>query len=204
MKNKIYKISIAFCFLISFISIKAVKAQTVIYNENFDGQVLTFPNGWTADTANGGWKMDSTNVDTIPGASGYQNIAISNATGLSGTYNLTSKTIFTSGYDNINVLWDARLTKHFRDSGSTIESFDYSTDGGSNWTNIPYTENPSNGTSFWYADNGGSRINLPAGANNQATLKFRWVASLVSTSSGTYRIDDFNVQGTLANGISGI
>ena len=43
---------------------------------------------------------------------------------------------------------------------------------------------------------------LPASANNQQSVMFRWVANLHKTPSGTYRIDDFNLEGTVTTGIA--
>lgn len=178
-----------------------MNAQTNLYNESFDGNILNLPTGWNADTL--GWIPDtaSANVSTdYAGASGLENIVIKNATGKSGTFNLISKSISTVGYNTITVLFGARNTTHFSDSGSAISSFDWSTDGGVSWNPITYTNNPNNST--WALVNGGTKISLPSGVEGQANLIFRWVAQLASTSSGTYRIDDFSLEGNPASGIN--
>jgi len=183
-------------------------AQITIYTQNFDNNGFNLPTGWT--TTFNGWKMDDTItnrsagsspwVGTYIGASGLFNCKISNPT-LDSNFvkNLTTNSISTTGDTGISVLWGARRSTHFPDSLSTI-AFEFSHDGGTTWINVPYTENPNNST--WYKENDSTRINLPATANNQASLMFRWVATLHRSASGTYRIDDFNVQGTVSLGIA--
>ncbi len=177
------------------------KAQTTIYSQNFDSLALSLPTGWS--TTASGWVMDSVTANRssgYTGASGMFNCVIKNAATVSGTYTLTTGAISTIGDTGITVSWAARRTTHFSDSSSSIQSFDFSIDGGSTWTNLPYTENAGNST--WAIDNAGARIMLPASANNQASVIFRWVANLHKTPSGTYRIDDFNLEGTTTTGIA--
>ena len=75
---------------------------------------------------------------------------------------------------------------------TTAVTLSWSTDG-STWNNVAYTEVTNNGT--WALSNGGTRIPLPAGAAGVSNLRIRWTVTQV-LGAGTYRIDDFDVQGT--------
>ncbi len=176
-----------------------LQAQSVIYSENFDASTTALPAGWSTYPA-GGWVVDSTNSSfgyTNP--SGFNNLVIKNLSP-SNTYYLLSNPISTINYDSISVLWAARLTTHFPDSGSTVQGFDYSIDNGSTWSNLTYYENLNN--SAWIIENGEVRIQVPSNAWNQPSVIFRWVVNIVNSPSGTYRIDDFDVQGNLNTGIN--
>ena len=172
--------------------------QTVIYSENFDDSTLVTPDlpaGWKA-SPDSGWQTDSTNFSAnYDGASGLRNIVVSNDSLHSGTNKLYSATIATTHYKNITVIYGVRNSKHFPDNGSMISSFAYSIDDGNTWTPLIYT-NATN-DSNWYLINNSVRILLPENASDQAGIKFRWIADLQPTPSGTYRIDDFQVLGTL-------
>ncbi|MEI7801210.1 MAG: Ig-like domain-containing protein, partial [Bacteroidota bacterium] len=86
-----------------------------------------------------------------------------------------------------------RVSTNFLSSGSSITGFYWSIDNGANWNNVSYSENSAN--SIWTIDNGASDILLPVAAENQASLKLKWVANIVNATNGTYRIDDLNVTG---------
>lgn len=187
--NPIYALILTIC-LFSFHNSSI--AQTSIYRQNFDS-AYALPTGWQA--ADSTWTIDSTNSSTgYPGASGFNNVVIQNVSAKHGYDTLFSNNISTIGYSDITLIWAARNTTHFSDSGSTISGFYWSVDNGTTWTDAPYTENGN--TSTWAVDNNGTAIALPAGAANQASLRFAWVAKINNTPSGTYRIDDFNVVGT--------
>ena len=94
--------------------------------------------------------------------------------------------------DTVAFSWAARLTKHYMDNGSTI-ALRYSTDGSSNWTDISYTENTND--SNWYLDNAGKPVLLPSDALNKASVMIRFEANIVPNPSGTYRIDDIQLNG---------
>jgi len=168
------------------------EAQAVIYTENFDAST-SLPTGWSAP--NGGWIISTTNSSTTyANASGVNNADIDNTLSTTGSYDLVSKPVSTVGYTGISAKWGARVTNHFADSGSVVQGFYWSSNNGTTWNQLTYTENPTNST--WAIDNGGTAIALPAGAANQAAVLFKWTVSLHHSSSGTYRIDDFTVQGT--------
>ena len=120
---------IALAVLILF-SINA-KAQTTIYSQNFDSLGLSLPTGWSSTAS--GWIMDSVTANRssgYSGASGLFNCVIKNGAAISGTYTLTTGTFSTIGDTGISVSWAARRTTHFSDSSSSIQSFDFSIDGG--------------------------------------------------------------------------
>ena len=185
------------CFALLGISFTSVFAQTSIYSQNFDG-ALAMPTGWSS--SNGSWTIDSTNSSTgYTGASGLNNIVVQNQSSPAGHDTLYSKIISTVGYSGITASWAARNTTHFPDSGSNIKGFYWSTDAGITWNKLTYTENANNST--WAVDNGGTAIALPAAVNNNASVQFAWIAHIYTAPSGTYRIDDFNVEGTPGTGI---
>lgn len=167
----------------------SMQSQTTIYLENFDASATNFPTGWATTT--GGWEVSSSNTSSVvSGASGVNSVKIDNADAATGTYSLTTGSLSTVGYTNISVSWLARLTTNF--PPSTIDPFlYYSTDNGTTWTGVAYTEMSS--ASTWTLNSG---ITLPAAANNQASVMFQLVANITHATSGTYRIDDFKVTGT--------
>lgn len=176
-------------------------AQSVIGYENFDGVLMpALPAGWTTTlNYNIGWRTDSTNVSTgYVGASGLNNVIIRNSDS-TGQYILYSPPISTIGYINISVLFASRVSNNFTSSGSSTPQFEFTVNGGANWTNIPYLENQANST--WGLVNAGTWMTLPASANNQAALQCRWKVNIVNNSQGTYRIDDAVIRGTSSTGV---
>ncbi len=189
-------------FLGLIIYASATTAQSLIHNQNFDGNVMpALPAGWNTTTNFGlGWRTDSTNVSAgYTGASGLNNCLIRNSDS-TGTYSLLSPVFNTVGYTNLSVLFASRVSNNFPNSGSTVPALEYTINGGQNWLNIAYLENNANST--WALVNGGFRIDLPPTAENQPSLQFRWRVNIVNNSQGTYRIDDFDFQGTNSSGIS--
>jgi hypothetical protein len=177
------------------------KGQTIT-SENFDGVIMpALPATWTTTfNFNIGWRTDSTNVSTgYANASGLNNTLVRNSDS-SGSYTLYSPMITTTNYSNITVLFATRVSSNFTTSGSTTPQFEYTVDGGSTWSNISYSDNQAN--SIWDWVNGGLRIALNANANDQAAIQFRWTVNIVTDPQGTYRIDDFNVEGTNTSGIN--
>lgn len=176
-------------------------AQTML-TQNFDGVATpSLPGGWSTTTNFGfGWRTDSSNASAgYTGASGIINCLIRNSDS-SGVYSLLSPVISTVGYTNLSVLFASRVSNNYPISGSTVPGFEFTVNGGQNWLNIAYLENNANSTWAWV--NGGFRIDLPPAAENQPALQFRWKVTIVNNSQGTYRIDDFNLQGTGTSGIS--
>ena len=172
-------------------------AQTVIYTQNFDSSP-SLPSGWYASTNS--WGIDTTggNASTgYTGSTGLNNIVVKDTTARLGNDSLISEVISTVGYANITVDWGGRISKHFADSGSTLNL--YWSANGSAWANVSYTENTTNN---WALENGTIPVALPAGAANQSSLKLMWVADIHFTPSGTYRLDDISVAGTSTVGIN--
>ncbi len=177
-------------------------AQSTLHTQNFDGVATpALPNGWTTTTNFGtGWRTDSSNASAgYSGASGLINCFIRNSDS-SGTYSLLSPVFNTVGYTNLSILFASRVSNNFPLSGSAVPALEYTINGGQNWLNIPYLENNANST--WALVNGGFRIDLPPTAENQPALQFRWRVTIVNNSQGTYRLDDFDFQGTNTSGIS--
>lgn len=186
--------NIKYCFtfiiLLCLLHNIITSAQTVIHTETFDADSIMLPVGWST-TPPGGWGVETTAPSNgYPGSSGFANVVIRN-TDSTNVYYLYSTDISTIGFNSVAVFWGARLTTNFSAFGSNIQSFDFSTDSGATWTNVPYTENSN--TNLWSLDNDSMPIYLPANANNKANIRFRWVAEIVNASSGNYRIDDFVV-----------
>ena len=157
MKKSIH--SFAFATLVTLILSGAfstrVSAQTLINDQNFDA-AYALPAGWS--TSHDSWTIDSTNSSTgYTGASGLNNVGISNQTSPAGYDTLYSRIISTTGYTNITSI-----------------------------------------------DNNNTAIALPVGAANQASVQFAWVAHIITAPSGTYRIDDFVVEGTPNTGIASV
>ena len=193
------KITTKFVMAIMFaFAIQTVSAQTVIYSENFDGNGPSLPTGWYATP--GSWTVDTASGSTgsYTGASGHFNVGILDVSSRLGADSLISKSISTINYNMITIEWGNRNSKHFLDSGSTIQAY-YSIDNGASWTALSYIQDSAN--SQWGIDNGFIPVALPANASNRPSVKFMWLANIHHSPSGTYRLDDVTVSGTPYNGI---
>jgi hypothetical protein len=173
-----------------------INAQTVtIYNQNFgDGVNQSIPSGWSASGSNpdSTWYVDNTNNSAgYTDASGQGNMVIRN-TVPSGTYTLTTNDIETSGYENIRVLWGRRISNNFTSSGSTIPTLDISIDGGTNWVNLAFYDTFIDNN--WTYTNAGDDIILPALADDQPGIRFRWTVNITNNPEGSYRIDDLLIR----------
>lgn len=187
-----------YTLLFFLIAISTTEAQTVIYSENFDTDSTALPGGWTG-TANGFIIETGNNSTGYAGATGLYNAAIRNLSA-TGAYEMISKNIPTTNYSSISILWASRVSNNFPNGGSAVQSLQWSSDNGATWNNLLYNENSNNST--WALTNGGVRIYLPSGASNKPNLKIKWIVNIVNAASGTYRIDDFDVQGTFNVGIN--
>lgn len=153
--------------------------QTTLYSQNFGTGAAT-PTGWTI----GNWTISTNTSSTTPTFSGGSNAACSgNNIPRSITF---SNNLSTVDYTNITILWAARRAY---DNSVTCE---WSVDG-SNWNTLTFDDVTYNSTWAWV--NGGTRIELPAAAENAANLWIRWTYDS-DKNTGSYRIDDFSVQGT--------
>lgn len=111
-----------------------------------------------------------------------------------GPTNNGAKSVFsvpTTGYSDITVSWAQRGTS----TGYTSRVFEYSTDGGSNWTDIGAYPGSAGalGSSFTTVSLDLSSI---AGLNNNSDAMFRITYSGATSVSGNNRWDNFYVQGT--------
>lgn len=166
----------------------ASAAPTTLYSENF-GTGTTFPTGWTTTASD--WSVSTASPSsTYTGASGGSNVTATNST--TNTKILTySNNLSTVGYTAITVLWGQRYSSA---TFTPAIAFQWSNDG-TTWNTVTYSDTARDGT--WALVNGGSRISLPSGAEGVSSLRFRWLFNGNSGSSN-FRIDDFSVQGTLA------
>lgn len=197
------KLLLAALLLLTLVS---ASAQTRIYSTAFEDSASTapyaptLPKGWmTSDSVNGWVTLsDPSNAGSgYTGASGKHMLTIKNAAP-TGTYTITSGTIDASQYSSLTATWAARNTSKFPLSGSKIKVY-WSKDDGANWDSLHYVEATNNST--WMLVNGGNPVQFPSAANNASKLKLKWVANIVNSSSGTYRIDDLNIMGTGKTGI---
>lgn len=162
--------------------------QTTLLSENF-GTTSTLPTGWTSTNTTNGWKSSGASPSTnkYPGASGGMNMLFVGQ-GVNGvTHTLTYSNLSTVGYTNISVIWGGQGNTNFEQE----VVFQWSTDG-TTWNNVAYTYNKK--AAAWGLINNGTPIQLPAEAENAATLRLRW--SSVTSNSGNYKIDDIKVTGT--------
>ena len=157
------------------------------------GFASTLPTGWSITSTSGAsynstLDNGATTVSTgYAGASGGYNVLTTQAVGASSSTisQLISESINITGYTNFSVSWGARKTASYPGNGT----FYYSTDGGSNWNQVLFTDVAANAT--WALVNGGVAVNLPA-LGSATTLKLRWDAQATGNTSN-YRIDDIKV-----------
>lgn len=167
-----------------------------MFNSNFDNlTVPALPTEWLA-LANGniGFRSDSTNTSGNNGASGLNNLVIRNDENVNGTYELITESFDCTPYSGLSVMWSSRVSNNFLASGSELPSFWYSLDNGVSWEGLNFLDNIAN--SIWSEVNAGSLITLPTIADNQASIRFKWIINIAgdgATTSGTYRIDDFRI-----------
>jgi hypothetical protein len=163
-----------------------VAPQAVLYSENF-GTTTAYPAGWSSSSTV--WTPTTGTTSTgYTGASGNTNVVFNNTGSNAVVHRLTyNNGLSTTGFTNITVLWGARATNTF----AQPVFFEWSSDG-TTWNSVSYMTVASNAA--WALVNGGTRISLPAEAAGVSNLRFRW--SITTNNNGTYRIDDFSVEGT--------
>ncbi|TAG02076.1 MAG: T9SS C-terminal target domain-containing protein [Cytophagia bacterium] len=158
-----------------------------IYDENFSN--IT----WTSDPfGDAFWATTDNNPSSgYTGASGFRNMRMRNNSPASTVCTVTSTPISTVSRTSITVIWGAR--KHGSAPPVTLE---WRSVAIGTWNPVTFTDVTNTGN--WALVNSGTRIPLPAGAENILDLQFRFTST--STNTGTvpnnnYRIDDFEVQG---------
>ena len=192
--------SLLFIAILSTSFVWNSNGQTIIHSENFDGNAMPVsPSNWLSNSVSGAtWRTDSTNSSTgYTAVSAVNNMLIRN-TDPAGTYILTSPSFNITGFKDISVIWGSRVSVNYISSGSSLPVFEYSINGGASWLPVSYVENPGN--SLWYLVNNGTAITLPASVNGVANLKFRWTVSIINSTDGSYRMDDFALRGTNVTG----
>jgi len=168
------------------LALKSGYSQTTLYTQNFGTSGTTLPTGWRASVGTGTtvWYINSTTASsTYTGASGGNNVRAG-----STVDTLYFSSVSTVGYTSITVIWGERRSS----STAPSPAFQWSSDS-ITWNTVTFTDVST--TAVWALVNAGTRISLPAGAAGVSKLRFRWIAAAAPTS-GSLRIDDFNVQGT--------
>ncbi|RCR71374.1 T9SS C-terminal target domain-containing protein [Larkinella punicea] len=173
-----------------FLAPKPVLAQT-IYSQDFTSGL----GGWAPSSATAIVVNSTSSSDTYTTpftASGGNNLSFGECGG-NTEHSATSPTISTVGQTNIMVGFGRRKTNAF---GPQVVIFEFSTDGGTNWTSIS-SDVSSVATTTW----GLSVFTLPTAAENQANLTFRlrYTPPAGASCATAFRIDDFTVSsnGTL-------
>lgn len=175
---------IAFCFFIL-----SSNAQTVLYNQDFDGvSAPDLPAGWWA-TSDQIFTNNSSASSGYPGASGGNNLLSRNCIPNGEVRSFQVDGISSLGFEELTVSFGHRRTNSF----TPPVALEWSSDGAS-WNVITYNSG-SAGTAWALF----TSEELPSGAENQASLSFRWtyttnVNSQCDNFAGNYRIDDFTVR----------
>jgi len=173
------------------------------FNNNFNPSIGTgnfsFVGTITNATSASGSSTDSSSPNNAASTSGYP----ANATGGSGTSGVVFN-VSTVGKQNIVIYWDVRHSG----TSSRYLQFQYSTDGGVNWTNFnassDSTENGlyvGNTTDTWFLQRKADLSTISA-VNNNANFAFRIIAvfapnttTYVATSNGS--ASSYGTTGTL-------
>ncbi|GAB3261939.1 hypothetical protein GCM10027347_27310 [Larkinella harenae] len=167
-----------------FLVLQSALAQT-IYSQNFTSGL----DGWTVSNTTAfavNATSASTGYATPIAASGGNNLSFGECGG-NTEHTVTSPAISTAGRTNLMVGFGRRKTNGF---GPQVVRFEFSTDGGTTWTNIS-SDVSSVATTNWAL----SVFALPAAAENQTSLlfRFRYTPPAGSACSTSFRIDDFTV-----------
>jgi hypothetical protein len=168
----------------ALLTVQPTLAQT-IYSQNFTSGL----GGWTSSNTTAitsSTTSASSGYSTPIAASGGNNLSFGECGG-NTEQTATSDAISTVGRTNIMVGFGRRKTAAF---GPQVVIFEFSTDAGISWTNIS-SDVSSVATTTW----GLSIFNLPAAAENQASLifRFRYTPPTGAACTTAFRIDDFTV-----------
>lgn len=180
----------------------AAYGQTTLYTTDFGAVANVNPPGWTFSGL--GMNISTNNASTgYTGASGGACLGEGNSTTFTNTAGAPQATsplgnseavllVNTTTYSNITLSFGMRKSSSGYNSNATY-SLDWSTDG-ITYNTINYTE--ATAGSWGLAT--GSGLALPPGANNQATLYFKWSFARTGASSN-FKIDDVSVTGSSVN-----
>jgi hypothetical protein len=187
--------------LMGLLSVKVAFGQTTIYSTNFGGTAVStnplIAGQWTTPNAQTGGvaptnitisTSSASNTYTTPiSFSGGANLADGNSGPAIGTATaLLAGSVNTNTFTNIQVSFGYRASSSSYTATVTLE---WSPDG-TTWNNIALGTLTRDGA--WRAL---SFVTLPAGAENQSNLRFRFTFAR-TTTGGNFRIDDFTVRGT--------
>lgn len=174
------------------------QAQSDIYFETFGNQ-RTLPSGWVGSTP--GWGVDSSNTNNAPAPySGNSHLIIRNfvagdtSTPAAGTYSVITRPVDASNFTDIQVGWAARRTRNFVTT-QLIEVAASATGTAGPWTPLTFVDRPAD--SNW---GDVTSFDLPQAFNRASSLALKFTCTTL-VASGTYRIDDLRIEGTLSVGI---
>lgn len=163
--------------------------QTVIYNQDFNGvSVPDLPGDWFA-TSDQIFTNASSPSSGYSGASGSNNLLSRNCNPNNQVRSFQVDGIASTGYEGLTVSFGHRRTNSF----TPPVTLEWSSDG-SSWNSITY--NSASAGTTWALF---TSATLPAGANNQPSLSFRWTYTTsvgnvpCDNFAGNYRLDDFKV-----------
>jgi len=189
----LFVITAAFICNVSFVN--TAKGQ-VIYTTDFGTVANVNPTSWTFTGAGMNISTNNTSIG-YTGASGGACLGEGNSTtftNTSGAAQLTSPLgvssaellVSTTGYSNIALSFGMRKSSAGYNANATY-TLEWSTNGVA-YNTITYTEAAA---SSWGLASGAGLL-LPAGANNQTSLYFKWTFDRTGTSSN-FKIDDVMV-----------
>jgi len=175
-----------------------LQAQTVIFNENFDGVTEpALPTSWSA-TSSETFSNSLTASSGYSGASGGNNLLSRNCNPNGQSRSFQIDGISTMGRGSITVSFGHRKTSSF----SPVVSLEWSTDG-STWNAIAY--NTPGTASVWQLFTSST---LPTSIENKSSVSLRWTYSTSVSNTpcdqfaGNYRIDDVKVSSAVALPVS--
>ncbi len=183
MKKLLTVITLVLCFA------ARSSTQITLYNQTFnDPAAPELPGGWFA-TSDQILTNASSPSNGYAGASGGNNLLSRNCNPNGESRAFQVDGISTLNYTGLTVSFGHRRTNSF----TPAVTLEWSSDG-SVWNNIAYNSGSAGTTwsSFTSAP-------LPAGADNQASLSFRWTYTTsvgnvpCDNFAGNFRIDDFKV-----------
>ena len=191
-----FSLQTAACLFVFFAFTAVAEAQQVIYSTNFGTTATTLgtlQTNWTAGGVNNlqlSIATASTGYSTPIAASAGSNLCDCGTTTGVSTATLAGA-VNTTGFNNIRVLMSYRGTASY--TGPV--SFDWSTDGVT-WNALTFT--PTYDATWRLAQ--ANWYTLPAGAENQSNLRFRFTFTRNSAGAENFKIDDFTVMGTSTAG----
>ncbi len=175
--------------LLVSIALAPAVAQTVIYNQTFNGaSAPELPAGWSANSSQV-FTNNSSPSSGYGGASGGNNLVARNCNPNGEFRSFQADGISTLNAEGLTISFGHRRTNSF----TPAVSLEWSTDGAT-WNAIPYNSAAA-GTSWSLY----TSATLPGGAEGQAGLSIRWSYTTnvgnvpCDNFAGNYRIDDVKI-----------